>query len=361
MKSETIYIGNVPVGDGYPTVFMAEVGTFFNQDIELAENFLEVAVDAGADLFKTEILHSADVCLKNSGLVHRYNYAEGVAEEDYRALVERKVLPFSEYSRLFKACRHYEIPFVASVYDIEGIDFLVEEGGAAIKISRDNVNNIPLVEYAAKTGLPVIMDNGGLYFDEVAKAVRLIREYSSAGVIINHHPAANPAPPEAHNMRVMQTYKEALGVPVGLACHYRGDEILYLAVGMGCNLIEKGIVDDPDKMEQDIVSALSINELPDVIKKVKHCWKAMGEKFPVVKKPRDESTWKGLVAKKNIEPGEQVSIDNVSFAWPPVGISVSEWENVKGRVIIKKLKKGEPIDWNSVGMDISEGFSFEDY
>lgn len=350
MKKNIVYLGDVPVGDGYPTVFMAEIGTFFNKDMDLAERLLRSAKDAGADTFKTEILHTPDVCIKDTGLVLKYNYAGGEKHEDYRSLVERKVVSLSEYSDLFSICRGIKIPFVASVYDLEGIDFLVSEGAAGIKISRDNVNNYPLLEYAAKTNLPIIMDNGNLYFEEVAASVRLVEEISTGGVIVNHHPAANPAPAEVHNMRVMQTYKEAFGIPVGLACHYRGDEILYLAVGLGCNLIEKGLVDNPDKAEQDIVSALPLSKAPEVVEKVKKCWDALGEKYPVVRTPRDQSSWKGLVAKKDITPGEKIDLENTGFAWPPIGISTSYWEIIKERPVVEPIKKGKPIYWESIGM-----------
>src|SRR5439155_442176 len=148
------------------------------------------------------------------------------------------------------------------------------------KIARDNINNVPLIRHAGKTGRPLIFDAGIVYLDEIARAVRLAQDAGAGGVVVNHHPGANPAPPEVHNMRVMQSYKEALRVPVGLACHYRGDEMLYVAVAMGANLLEKGVVDDPDRVEQDLVSAARLGEVNDIIRKVHNCWKAIGPASP---------------------------------------------------------------------------------
>jgi len=343
-----VSIGPVEVGDGYPTVFVAEVGTFFNKDIDLAETYLREAALAGAPVFKTEILHDPDVCLKDSGLLIEYEHASGTHVEDYRELIERKCLSFVEYERLFDVCKSLGIPFIATVYDMEGIDFLVETGGAAIKIARDNINNIALIRHSARTGLPVIFDAGIVYFDEIARAVRLAQQNGSGGVIVNHHPGANPAPPEAHNMRILPTYKKSLGVPVGLACHYRGDEILYLAIGMGANLLEKGVVDDPDRIEQDLVSALPLSDLPEVLRKVKSCSEAMGKAQVQPKEPRDLSVRKGLVAKQSIAKGETFSPDNLRFAWPPVGVSVEYWDLVVGSSATRILKSGEAIRWNDV-------------
>lgn len=339
------------VGDGYPPVFVAEVGTFFNKDVELAEFYLRAAVEAGAPVLKTEILHDPGVCLKGTGLRHEYRHATGVKVEDYRTLIERKVVPLSDYRRLFSLSEETGVPLIATVYDVEGIDFLVEAGGAAIKIARDNINNIPLIRYAARTGRPVIFDAGVVYFDEVARAVRVAQDEGAGGVVVNHHPGANPAPPEVHNMRVMQTYKEALRVPVGLACHYRGDEILYLAVGMGANLLEKGVVDDPDRIEQDLVSAARLNEVKDIIRKVNNCWRAIGQAPARHAEPRDLSVRKGLVAKRVISAGEVFGLDNVRFSWPPLGISVEYWDLVATHRAARAIQPNEVIHWRDVDFE----------
>ncbi len=223
---------------------------------------------------------------------------------------------------------------------------MVQEGGAGIKFARDNINNISLIRYAAKTGLPLIFDAGNVYFYEIARAVETARAAGSTGIIVNHHPAANPAPAKVHNLRVIQTYKKALKVPVGLACHYRGDEILYVAVGAGLNLIEKGIVDDPDKEEQDLVSAAKLSEVKNIVEKVYNCWLALGKDLPQIKEPRDYSSWKCMVANRNIRKGEKLTIENIGFAFPPNGISVEYWDIVENKKARREIMKNEVIAWS---------------
>ena len=169
-------------------------------------------------------------------------------------------------------------------------------------------------------------------------------------MIVNHHPGANPAPPDVHNMRIMQTYKEGLGIPVGLSCHYRGDEILYLAVGMGANLLEKGVVDDPDRIDSDLVSAVKLSELAEMIRKVNNCWQAIGTAPGNYQEPRDFSTAprKGLVAKCEIAEGEEFGLDNTKWAWPAVGISVEHWNIVVGNRAARTIKMDQVIRWSDV-------------
>ncbi len=346
-----VNIGGVMVGDGYPTVFMAETSTFFNQDVDLAQSYIQAVVDAGARIFKSEVLHDREVCLRGTGLVHEFQHATGVSTEDYRDLIDRKVMSLDAYREVYGLCTRLSIPFVCSVYDVEGVDFLMEIGAAGIKISRDQMNNHPLVAYAARTGLPLIFDAGKVYFDEVARAVRLARDEGAGGVIVNHHPGANPAPPDVHNMRVMQTYTEVLQVPVGLSCHYRGEEILYLAVGMGANILEKGVVDDPDRIEQDLVSATVLSELKDVVRKVNNCWQAIGQAPARPQEPRDVSRSKCLAAKRRIQEGDVFGIDNLRFSWPPVGIPVEYWDLVAGSRAARTIDANHALQWSDVRIE----------
>ena len=344
---KTVYLGNVPVGDEHPTVLTAEIGTFFNQDLGLAHEFLARIHEAGVPVFKTEILHDPDVCLRSSGLNITFNHATGKTVENYRQLIERKTVPLSGYAQLFATCRDLGVPFIASVYDFTGVDFLVKEGGAAIKIGRHNMAHHPLIEYSARTGLPLIFDAGLVYLDELAKAVR-IAQAEGAPVIINHHPGPNPTPAERQNLRTIQTYKQTFDVPIGLSCHYRGDEILYAAVGAGVNLIEKGVVDDNTRVEQDVVSALNFEDLKGFLQKLAHCSAALGARFPQIPEPRDLNTRKGMVASRDIPAGETLSLENVGFAWPPLGIKSEDWPIAAGRPAALNLSRGDVIDWKHV-------------
>ena len=100
---KTVHIGNVPVGDEHPVALAAEIGTYFNQDMGLARDYLAQVVEAGVPLFKTEILHNADVCLRTSGLNITFNHATGKQVESYRALIERKTVPLADYATLFRS------------------------------------------------------------------------------------------------------------------------------------------------------------------------------------------------------------------------------------------------------------------
>ena len=169
-----VFLGDVPVGDNFPPVFIAEVGSFFNKDIGLALSFLRRIVEAKAPVFKTEILHGAVPVLRDTNVVCRYNHAHGEEVENYRKLIERKVVPLSDYVKLFTAAKDLKTPIIATVFDEKGVDF-IEDMGAGIKISRNNLHHVPLLKRAGESGLPVILDTGEVYLSEISKAVELLQ------------------------------------------------------------------------------------------------------------------------------------------------------------------------------------------
>lgn len=343
-----VKIGNVPVGDAHPVAFMAEMGTFYNKDISLAIQIAEKAIDAGSDIIKTEILHNANVVLDDPSVTCTYNFQGGQRTENYRKLIERKIVPLEKYRELFSYIRSRNKPFVASVYDLKGVDFLCEEGGSGIKLWRSNYNNIPLIRHAAKTGLPMIFDMVNLYPEQMLMSVRTALEAGAGGVIVNYHPGKNPSSAADHNLRVFDSYKRLLGCPIGLSCHYRGEDLLYAAVGAGVNLIEKGVFDNPDKDEQNVITATSLSVLADVIVRVKNSSVALGSGEIRVHTPQDQSLLYGLVLSRDVEAGEKLSPDNLSFAFPQRGISVQFIDQTIGSVFRQSGKAGQPVYWSDL-------------
>ena len=343
-STNTVMIGDFPVGDAFPPLFMAEIGTYYNQDLDYAFRLLEQIAAAGVKVLKSEILHDAEICLPNTGLQHRYNHAGGSNTEDYRALIDRKILPLAHYEKIIKKCHKLGMIFVASVYDSGGVDFMVKHGGAALKIARNNVNNISLIRYAAKAGLPMIFDMGHVHLDEIFFAVRAAREAGATQIIVNMHPAANPAPATAQHMAMVPALKQLLRCPIGLSCHYKGEEILYAAVAQGTNLIEKGVDLEPDRCEQDTVSALPIEHLKGCVTKLLACYQSTGSIFPIPD-DRDLTARSGLVARQNIAAGTELSGENTGYAWPPEGIDVADWDIAMQQIVRQDVEAGQPITW----------------
>ncbi len=349
MKS--VNFGHVPVGHGHPTLFMAEIGLYFNQDIGLARETVSALRDFGVRVVKGEVLHDADIVL-DDGYILQYQTHSGKTAEKYRALVERKVLPLSTWRTLYRLCTDANIPFVVSAYDMKTIDFLVDIGAAAVKIASNNLSHLPLIAHAARSGLPVYIDTGKAGFADVDLAVRTLRENGCERFVINHNPDGHPSPPEEHNLRIVETYKKMYECPVGLSCHYVGNEILYTSIGLGYDVLEKPVLRDVSIEEWGTPWAMNLSEVPDLLRRVADCWRALGHTYrPKMYRDSDHPARMGIVAAQAIVPGEKLSLDKVRFAWPNHGIVARDWNRVDGVRVARALAAGESITWGHVGLD----------
>lgn len=349
----SVKLADFIVDDSNPPLFMAEIGTYFNQDVALAKEFIAKIKDAGADLVKGEVLHSADVCLDDGSEATYITHAKGSLKENYRALIERKVVSLGHYREIFAVCRKLGIPFVLSVYDFKGADFGVETGACALKIATSNIVHAPLIRYVSglckKNRIPIFIDTGKSTREEIERAIKWVRDTGLEDIIIEHSPAAAPNPLTEHHLRMLKTLKELFGIPVGLSCHHSGDEMLYAAVALGANVIEKGVCADPRRPDQDFYWALPINELKTAVEKCRNIYLALGKGMREIPAPRQVPNDRmGLVAGIDIKPGMKADFDTVYFALPAKGIPVEEWDRVAGRSFVRPVKKGQVIHMEDI-------------
>lgn len=338
-------LGNYEISDDNDVCFVAEVGSFFNKDAALAKSYIDMSVDAGVDVFKTEVIHNGDFVIDREDITVTYNTGQGEVTEKYRALIDRKIISLKSYEKIFDHALGYGARIIATIFDNTGVDFLKNNGAVGIKISRNNLKHRPLIEYAAQSGLPIIFDVGDVPWWTAMRALDWVKD-AGGDAMFNHHPGPNPSPANIHNLRCIESLKKMLGTPVGLACHYRGNEMIYCAIGAGINLIEKGVDIDPDRKEADLISAVAFEDLKELVENSKLCSRSLGAVHPPVHEQRVIPTQPGLVASSAIAAGEPLK-GNFHFSWPPEGISADQVELVLGKALIKDVAEGEPILWDN--------------
>lgn len=347
MHQKNVEIGGVLIGGDYPVRISAEIGTYFGKDIGIAKKYIDIAIETGCEFLKGEILHDLSI-IHDDTMPHTYMTDFGPKTENYRALLGRKQVSLKDYEKIFHYAQDKGMPVIASVYDVRGVDFLVSVGAAAAKIASQNITHRPLIEYCAKSGLPLIMDTGNARLSEIAAAVQWAQDNGVKSIVLNHRPDGNPCPAAKHNMRILVTLAKVFGWPVGLSCHYDGDEMIYLAIGMGARLIEKPLYHKSQRDDQDTMFTLTFDAFKEMVVKVRNCSLALGSYSRYELIPGQLECRPCLVARENIPVGAALDSDSVIFAWPMKGIAASFWNEVKGLVARRDLEKGKPIQWGDI-------------
>ena len=300
---------------------------------------------------KGEILHSAEVCLPGN---HQESFLSSdgktIITENYRELIERKVVSLDDYSKIFDHCHKQNMDFVVSVYDHEGVQFAKDNNAVALKVSSSNITHYPLIASIVKTKLPIIIDTGHATIGEAVRAVEWCRSLGEERIIVEHSPPAPPTSISQHNMNLMLNLSVSCQSFYGLSDHHHGTEMIIAATAMGAHIIEKGVCPVGMENDQDVNHAMCIDDVSSIYAQMLNVFNALGDGNDR-NRNSVESPYKSrmcLVAKYDLDTNSILTLGNVTFAFPPVGIGCEYWPEVSGKAVIVPLKKGDVITWGHI-------------
>lgn len=349
---QTVCVYGMPIGQGHMPLFLADIGTFFNQNISLGCSLIERIHAAGLVMIKGEILHDPNICL-DTDLEEVITCRDArITKENYRRVIERKVISLSEYERLFNHARQLGLGLALSVYDEIGLRFALEQGAALIKIASSNIVHRPLIEKAASCGVPILMDTGKATLIEISRAVSWFVNAGGNELLLEHSPAGPPAPVTQHNLGMMRVMRECFRCPVGLSDHHYDDEMLYAAIAIGANIIEKGVSPDDLQSEQDLGHALPIGKLATVVKKCDNVYTALDGIIPELVPDRSGHPARmGLVAACDLFAGHKLKETDLTYAFPAIGIPVECSHLAIGKHVRYEIRRGIPIRWSDLQLN----------
>lgn len=347
--AKELKIGKVKIGDKHPPVLFPDIGTFFNQDIKLAKKLIIKLINDGAKIIKGEILHNPDIALKISRKEPYLSDKRTVIKEKLRKIIERKIVSFNSYEKIFSVCKKKKVDFILSVYDFEGASFAKEIGCSALKIASSNITHKPLIDYVCKLGLPVILDTGKSSYDEIKKSINWFKKNKFSKLHLQHSPYAPPHSLKKHDLLMIETFLKEFNYTVGLSDHHNSNIMLYAAVALGACTVEKGIKSKLIKNDTDVYHAMDIEDFKLVNKNLSEIKTAMGKSMRILKKNDPKHLYRmGIVAKETMKNGTKLKANDLTFAFPKKGIPVEEFDKIVGKKLIKNVKKFQPIKKNYI-------------
>jgi sialic acid synthase SpsE len=150
-----VKLANKSVGEGQPVFFIAEIGNNHNGDYFLAKKSIEEAVKAGADAVKFQKRFIDEVFTKEmQNTPQTKDIIYGKTYGEYRSNLE---LSEEDFMKLKSYAEELGVLFFATPFDMKSVDFLERVGVPFYKIASFDTTNIPLLEYVAQKGKPIIL------------------------------------------------------------------------------------------------------------------------------------------------------------------------------------------------------------
>ncbi len=277
--SRLFKIGNRTIGSGESIFVIAEAGVNHNGDPVLALDLVDAAKEAGADAVKFQTFRAEELASHD---VPQASYQKRSGEKSQYQMLKDLELAEETYERLIGTCRKRGILFLSTPFDVQSLRFLIDLGMSAVKVPSGELTNLPFLRSIAGTGLPVILSTGMSNLTEVRQAVDVILDSGDPPLAILHCTSSYPTPPEAVNLRAIQTLEREFDVPIGFSDHTEGIEIPLAAVGAGAVIVEKHFTLSRNLPGPDQQSSLEPSELAEMVRGIRKIERALGsgEKEP---------------------------------------------------------------------------------
>lgn len=331
-----IKVGAKIIGEGAPAFFIAEVGNNHNGDYFLAKRTIEEAVAAGADAVKFQKRFINEVF--NKELREKPQTKDQIFGKTYGEYREALELDFDEFVKLKKVAHDLGTIFFATPFDKKSVDFLEQVGVDLFKIASFDVTNIPLLEYVAKKGKPMILSTGMSSLEEVDEALETILKHNNQ-VAILHCVSVYPTTDERLNLLSVPFLKERYApLPVGYSGHEKDFAPTLAAIALGAKCIERHITLDKKLPGPDHATvSIDIPEFTAMVQGARRVEKALGKYgkflFEEELNTRNKHS-KSLVARRAIPEGTVITADMIAFKSPGNGLK----PNMISKVIGKKTK-----------------------
>ncbi|WP_156913352.1 pseudaminic acid synthase [Acetobacterium malicum] len=328
-------------------LIVAELSANHNHNLNIAKKTIEAAKMAGADAIKLQTYTADTLTIDCKNEYFTLNSGTIWDGKTYYALYQEAYTPWEWHKELKEYAESIGLLFFSTPFDKTAVDFLEELDVPLYKIASFEVMDIPLIEYAASKGKPMIISTGIATLSEIEDAVEACKRVGNNQVMLLKCTSSYPARIEDANLKTMVNMRETFGVEVGLSDHTMGITVPIVAASLGARLIEKHFILDRTIGGPDATFSMEPEDFKQMVIAVREAEKAVG-KIDYSMDERKKSNriiGRSLFVVEDIKEGDIFSEDNIRSIRPGNGLSPKYYNQILGRKANKDLKRGTPLEW----------------
>ena len=330
---------------------IAEMSANHGGKLENALEIVRQAAKAGADCLKIQT-YTADSLTIDCD--NEYFKIKGGLWDGYKLydLYNDAFTPYEWQERIKEECEKCGLDFLSTPFDNHAVDFLEDIGCEAYKIASFELVDIPLIEYAAAKGKPMIISCGMGSVEDIQDALDACRRVGNDKIVLLKCCSEYPANWEDMHVGNIPNMKKRFNVPIGLSDHSEGSFADIAAVAMGACVIEKHIkLDGIDSADSEF--SMSVKDFAKMVSDVRAAKLiSKSNDYSLSEKESSSTVFRrSLFAVKDINPGDLFTSENVRSIRPGYGIKPKYLKNILGKPADRFIKRGEPIT-----MEIAEKY-----
>ena len=327
------------------TFIIAELSANHNGDINIALETVRAAKRSGADAIKLQTYTADTLTIDCKNDYFKINHGTAWDGEYLYGLYKRAYTPWEWHKDIFAVAKEEGLLCFSSPFDNSAVDFLEALEAPIYKIASFEIQDIPLIEYAASKGKPMIISTGIAEVKDIELAIETCKKVGNNDITILKCTSAYPADPKDANLLTIPDIKTRFGVKVGLSDHTMGIEGPVVATCLGATVIEKHFILDKEIGGADAHFSLDEKEFAEMVNAVRIAESMMGkvDYEMTEKKKKSRQFSRSLFIVKNVKAGDKVTCENVRSIRPGFGMHPKYLFEILGKEFKRDLEKGTPM------------------
>ncbi|MCL5127255.1 pseudaminic acid synthase [Algibacter sp. L4_22] len=326
---------------------IAELSANHNNDLNLALKTIDAIAKTGANAVKIQT-YTADSLTLDVDNEFFGPRKDGLwkGKTLYELFTEGS-LPYEWHAKIKEHAESLGLVFFSSPFDKEGVDFLESLNVSLYKIASPEITDIPLIEYVASKGKPMIMSTGMASLSDIELAVSTCKKAGNNDVTLLKCTSEYPATPDMANLLTIPNLRDTFNVKIGLSDHSFGSTVPVVAVALGATVIEKHFVLDRDKGGIDAAFSMEPHEFADMVKSARDAQQALG-KITYNLTDRNKLRRRSLFVSTDVKKGDKITADNIKSVRPAAGLHPKHYTVVLNKTFTQDVKKGTPLSFNLI-------------
>ena len=334
-------IDKLEISQNSKVFIIAELSANHNGNLETALETIRAAKRAGADCIKLQTYTADTITIdsKKDDFLIKGTIWEGKNLHD---LYQEAYTPWEWHEALFEEAKKQNLICFSSPFDKTAVDFLERLNVPAYKIASFEITDIPLIEYVASKGKPIILSTGIAEIEDIELAIDACKRMGNHDIALLKCTSSYPAPIEEANMIMVQDLATRFGVISGLSDHTMGATVPVVATCFGAKIIEKHFILDREIGGPDASFSMNEEEFTAMVKAIREAEKAIGvvDYTLTEKQAKGKDFSRSLYVVQDIKAGEIITKENVRSIRPGFGLHPKYYNEILGKKAIVDIEKG---------------------
>ena len=334
-------ISNFDITNSSSVFIIAELSANHNGSLETAIDTIRAAKRAGADCIKLQT-YTADTLTLDSDKEDFKIKGTIWDGKNYYQLYNEAYTPWEWHETLFRIAKEEGLIYFSSPFDKTAVDFLERLNVPAYKIASFEITDIPLIEYVASKGKPIIISTGIAELNDIELAVNACRSIGNNQIALLKCTSSYPAPIDEANVCMVKDLADRFNVISGLSDHTMGATVPVVATCFGAKIIEKHFIIDRSIGGPDSSFSMNEAEFTAMVKAVREAESAIG----VVDYTLTDKQFKGkdfarsLYVVEDLKSGDIISDKNVKSIRPGFGLHPKYLKEIIGKKVNRNIDRG---------------------